>query len=106
LVLVLFGAQMLVHLYATSVLAAATERAAQLTADASNLEAEAPAALAEARSQLGTWAASHVSFIFEEVDSARVVLRASAYSPGFLPLPASWREITRTASVPTEAFRP
>jgi hypothetical protein len=103
--LLLFAAQVLVHMYATSSLTAAAARAAQDVAEAPDPAAEAAPAEAAARQQLGTFGATRTRFNWLEVDGQQVVLQVRADSPGLLPLPAGWRSITRTVTVRTERFR-
>jgi len=106
MVLLLFAVQVLVHLYATSALTSAALRAAERVASDPADEAGAvPAAEAEARHELGTFGAAHTAFDWVEVDGRQVVLSVRAQSPGFVPLPGSWRVIKRTVSVRTERFR-
>jgi hypothetical protein len=106
IVLLLFAAQMLVRLYATSSLTSAAFAAARQVAES---PADQPAALEvaqqDAAHSLGGFGADHTQFHWLEVDSQRVVLRVTARSPGFLPLPASFRQIERTVTVRTERFR-
>ena len=106
LILLLFSAQVLVRLYATSALTAAAFDAARQVAQS---PADQPAAVAEAQQravdQLGGFGRSHTRFDWLEVDQQQVVLQVTAESPGFLPLPASFRLIRRTVTVRTERFR-
>lgn len=105
LTLLLFAAQVLVRMYATSSLTSAAARAAQDVAEAPNPVAEAAQAEATARRQLGSFGATRTRFSWLEVDGQQVVLQVHADSPGLLPLPAGWRSITRTVTVRTERFR-
>lgn len=106
LVLLLFSVQFLVRLYATSVLTSAAFDAAQEVATSpGNQSDEIAAAEASARLRLGSFGAAHTTFTWEEVDAQRVVLRVQAESPGFVPLPSSYRRIVRTVTVRSEHFR-
>lgn len=105
LVLLLFSAQVLVRLYATSSLTTAATRAAQEVAQSPDPIAAVPDAVAAARSELGTFGAQHTLFIWKEVDANQVVLEVRAISPEFVPVPVGWRVIDRTVTVRTERFR-
>jgi hypothetical protein len=103
--LLLFSAQVLVRLYATSSLTSAATRAAETVAQSTDpLSAVAPAE-ATARASLGSYGTARTSFLWKEVDSQAVILEIEAPGPGFLPLPSSWRQIRRTVTVRTERFR-
>jgi hypothetical protein len=104
LVLLLFSAQVLVRLYATSTLTSAATRAAQEVAQAPVPAAAVPAAQAAARSALGSFGAAHATFTWKEVDDQQVVLEVQAQSPAFIPWAGS-ADIDRTITVRTERFR-
>jgi hypothetical protein len=105
MILLLLAAQVVVRLYAQSVLTSTAARAAETVAESADpAEAEASAE-AEARSALGSFGASHVRFTWEEADGEQVVLRVDASTPALLPGPRSWRTITRTVTIRTERFR-
>ena len=104
LVLLLFAVQIVVRLYATSAVTSAATRAAEAVASAPGGPATG-AAEANARSQLGSFGASDMTFHWEEADASRVVLRVTARSPEFLPGLPGWSRITRTVTVRTERFR-
>jgi Flp pilus assembly protein TadG len=105
MVLLLFSVQTLVHLYATSALTASATTAAEAVADSPDPTAAVASAEASARTQLGTFGATRTTFDWKEVDGQQVVLEVVGVSPGFLPLPSSWRRIERTVTVRTERFR-
>jgi hypothetical protein len=106
IVLLLFAAQMLVRLYATSSLTSAAFAAARQVAESPADQVTAvQVAQQEATHSLGGFAAEHTQFHWLEVDGQQVVLQVIAQSPGFLPLPASFRQIQRTVTVRTERFR-
>lgn len=105
LTLLLFSAQVLVKLYATSTLTAAATHAAEDAAYSLDPAAAAPSAEADARSRLGGFGASHAVFTWVEADRDAVVLRVTARTPGFLPLPGEWSRVSRTVRVRTERFR-
>lgn len=105
LTLLLFSAQVLVRLYATSALTSAAAHAAEDAAYSPDPALAAPAAEADGRSRLGGFGASHAAFVWVEADQAAVVLRVTARIPGFLPLPSEWSRISRTVRVRTERFR-
>jgi hypothetical protein len=105
LTLLLFSAQFLVRLYATSTLTSAAERAAQQVADSPNPASAVADAEAEARADLGSFGATRTRFFWKEADFQQVVLEVTGESPQFLPLPGGWRTIDRTVTVRTERFR-
>ena len=106
LVLLLFAVQIVVRLYATSAVTSAATRAAEAVASAPGGPAVGVAgAEADARSQLGSFGGADVTFVWEEADASRVVLRVTARSPEFLPGLPGWSRITRTVTVRTERFR-
>jgi hypothetical protein len=105
LIALMFGAQMLLHLYVTSTLSSTATRAAEQVAQSGDPAEAVGPAQAAAIQQLGTFGSSHTRFYWQEADAQQVVLRVVAQSPGFLPLPSSWRNITRTVTVRTEEFR-
>lgn len=105
LTLLLFSAQVLVRLYATSALTSAATRAAETVAGSPvPSEAVAPAEAA-AKAQLGTFGAERTTFVWKEVDARQVVLEVQGRSPELLPGFAGWPVITRTVTVRTERFR-
>ena len=103
--MLLFSAQVLVRLYATSAVTSAATRAAEAVAASPDPIGSVAGAQAAARSQLGTWGATRTRFIWKEVDAQQVVLEVDGVSPGLLPLPVGWRTISRTVTVRTERFR-
>jgi hypothetical protein len=105
MLLLLFSVQIIVRLYATSALTASATRAAEAVADSPDPAAAVSSAEQSARTQLGTFGATRMAFDWKEVDSQQVVLEVVGVSPGFLPLPSSWRRIERTVTVRTERFR-
>jgi parvulin-like peptidyl-prolyl isomerase len=105
LMFLLFAAQFLVRLYATSVVTAATYQAAQAVATAGDGPSAIPAAEDQARQRMGSFGGPHAQFIWREVDGQQVVLEVIDESPSFTPLPASYRRIERTVTVRTERFR-
>ena len=111
LLLLLYAAQVLTGLYARSVVTAAAYDAARAVAgsgafgDSGGQQATVPAAEATARAQL-VGMASHVDFIWQEVDSNQVVLEIRAMAPQFVPLHLAPTDvIDRTVTVRTEDFR-
>ena len=105
LVLLLFSAQFLVRLYATSTLTTTANRAAQQVAESADPAAAVPGAEAAARSGLGVFGATRTRFMWKEADTRQVVLEVTGQSPAFLPLPGDWRMIQRTVTIRTERFR-
>lgn len=103
--LLLFAAQVLIRLYATSALTSAATRAAETVAQSPDPQASVPGAEADARSQLGTFGATRAIFVWKEADDEQVVLEVKGQGPGFLPLPSTWTSIDRTVTVRTERFR-
>jgi hypothetical protein len=106
MILLLLAVQTLVHLYATSALTSAADDAATQVATAGGAPSAVPGAEATARAGLGTFGAEHTRFDWIEVDAQQVTVRVTAESPALLPLPATYRRITRTVTVRTERFRP
>ena len=105
LVLLLFATQVVVRLFATSAVTSAATRAAEAVASSADPAASEPAAEAAARRQLGSFGASHTTFLWREVDAEQVVLEVVATSPEFLPGIPGWSRIDRTVTVRTERFR-
>jgi hypothetical protein len=105
MILLLFCAQVIVHLYATSTLTEVATRAAEDVAESPNPITEMPLAVTEARQQLGTFGATRTRFQWLEVDAQQVVLEVRGDSPTLLPLPGGWNAITRTVTIRTERFR-
>ncbi|MGH9077592.1 MAG: hypothetical protein ACRDY0_09120 [Acidimicrobiales bacterium] len=104
--LLLLSVQTLVRLYATSVVtSAAFDAAQQVATSPGSATATVAAAEASARRRLGGLGGAGTVFDWEEVDAQRVVLVVRAESPGFLPLPRSYRQIVRTVTVRRERFR-
>ena len=111
LLFLLFAVQVLIGLYARSVVTAAAYDAARAVAgggafgDAGGQEANVAAAEATARSRLGG-ISSRVAFTWQEVSSDRVVLEMRLVTPEFLPIRlAPLAVIDRTVIVRTERFR-
>ena len=105
MVLLLFATQVIVRLYAESALTSAATRAAETVATSQQPNQDVAVAEAAARSQLGSFAAHHVSFTWEEVDGQQVVLLVKARSPEFLPGLPGWSRVQRTVTIRTERFR-
>jgi hypothetical protein len=105
MVFLLLAVQTLVHLYATSTLTSAAFDAAHRVAASPDGAASIPMAQTDAQRSLGSFGTSHTRFAWVRADGAEVVLRVQAQSPGFLPLPASFRRIDRTVTVRVERFR-
>jgi hypothetical protein len=105
LVLLLFAAQVIVRLYATSALTSAATRAAETVAQSRDPVQSVAGAEAAARTQLGTFGATRTRFIWKEVDDRQVVLEVEGDSPTLLPVPSDWKAITRTVIVRVESFR-
>lgn len=104
MVLLLFAAQVIIHLYATSVLTSATTGAAETVADSGDPVASVATAEAEARRDLGSFG-TDCTFEWKEVDGNQIVLEVKGRSPGLLPLSSAWTDIARTVTVRTERFR-
>lgn len=105
LVLLLFATQVVVRMYATSVLTSAATRAAETVASSPVPLADVTTAETDARSQLGSFGADNTVFVWREVDAQQVVLEVSGRSPEFLPGLSGWSRIDRTVTVRTERFR-
>lgn len=105
LFLLLVSVQFLIRLYATSVVTSVAFDAANAVADApGDQQVEAMLAGATARDRLGAMGRQAV-FVWQQVNAQQVVLEVRALSPGFAPLPISYRRIDRTVIVRTERFR-
>jgi hypothetical protein len=104
MILLLVAVQVLVRLYATSAITAAAFSAARRVATDPAGVAAVPASQAAAVRQLGSFGAHRTSFLWQEVDGQRVVLRVTADPPGFLHLPGLG-PIVRTVTVRTERIR-
>jgi hypothetical protein len=105
LTLLLFSAQVLVRLYATSTLTMTANRAAQQVASSPDPPAAIPQAEAAAREGLGVFGATRTRFVWKEADLQQVVVEVTGQASGFLPWPSGWRTIHRTVTVRTERFR-
>jgi hypothetical protein len=105
LTLLLFAAQFLVRLYVTSTLTSVAARAAQQVAESPDPAAAVANAQTTAEASLGPFGATRTHFVWKEADMQQVVVEVTAESPGFLPLPATWRTIDRTVTIRTERFR-
>lgn len=105
LVLLLLATQVVVRLYATSALTSAATRAAETVASSPTPPSGVAGAEARARSELGSFGASHTTFLWREVDAEQVVLEVQGRSPEFLPGLPGWSRIDRTVTVRTERFR-
>lgn len=105
LVLLLFSAQVLVRLYATSVVTSVATRAAETVAQSPVPAAEEGVAEGEARHDLGSFGGERARFVWVEADAAQVVLHVVARSPEFLPGLPGWSRIARTVTVRAERFR-
>ncbi len=105
MILLLLAVQTLAHLYATSAVTAAANDAAEAVASDGGRPGDVPSAQAEAVSRLGPFGSAHTHFDWLEVGGQQVTVRVTAVSPALVPLPASYRYITRTVTVRTERFR-
>ena len=106
LLLLLFAVQVMVRLYATSVLTSvAFDAATAVATNPSNQVAEEAVAERQALDKLGSLGRDHTRFVWKEADANQVVVRVESETPSFLPLPVSYRQISRTATVRTERFR-
>lgn len=105
MVLLLFATQVIVRLYATSVLTSVATRAAESVAQSPIPAAYEAQAAAAARLELGSFGKRRARFVWEEADARRVVLHVVARSPEFLPGLPGWSRISRTVTVRTERFR-
>lgn len=107
LLLLLFAVQVIVHLYATSVVTSAAFDAAQMVATSpGDQPAQELLAERDARRRLGSLGdPQRARFTWLEADGQQVVLRVQSESPQFIGLPEAFREITKTVTVRTERFR-
>ena len=107
LVLLLFAAQVLIGLYAKSMLTSAAFDAARTVAGAASAGEAGATTQAEtsARARLGGFG-RRVAFTWREVGPDRIVLEVQAAAPQFLPLHiAPLTTIDRTVIVRVERFR-
>ena len=104
LVFLLFAVQLLVNLYATSVVTSVTYDAARRVAvlGHSPSQAEQEAAVDRARTQLGQYGQSAV-FDFDTTDPTVVKLRVRVANPRFINQYVGLDEIDRTVVVRVEA---
>lgn len=105
MILMVFGVQVIVRLYATSAITSAATAAADAVAEAGGSVAAVPGAQAAADARLGAYATSHVRWQWLEVDASEVTLRVIATSPELLPLPGGFLRIVRTVTARTQVFR-
>ncbi len=105
MVLLLFATQVIVRLYATSVLTSVATRAAESVAQSPVPADDEAQAEASARLELGSFGRRKTRFVWEEADARQVVLHVVAHSPEFLPGLPGWSRIARTVTVRTERFR-
>lgn len=105
LTLLLFSAQLLVRLYASSAIASAASHAAEQVAYSPDPVAEVPVAEADARRQLGSFGNARTTFAWGRLDGNVIVLKITGRAPGFVPFDGGWRTITRTVIVRVERFR-
>lgn len=105
LTLLLFSAQLLVRLYASSAIASAASHAAEQVAYSPDPAAEIPVAEAGARRQLGSFGNSRTTFAWGPLGGNVIVLKITGRAPGFVPFDAGWRTITRTVIVRVERLR-
>lgn len=106
--ILLFAVQVMVNLYANTVVNAAVNDAARLAASGGGGAAATADAEAHARDLLGSLG-DGATFDWSASSADEVVLRVTATAPGVLPAairgPAAFGEIDRTVSVRLERFR-
>ena len=105
LTLLLFSAQLLVRLYASSALSSAASHAAEEVAYAPDPASEVPIAESDARRQLGSFGGSRTSFAWGPVGGDVVVLKVTGRTPALVPFASGWTTVTRTVTVRVERFR-
>lgn len=105
LVLLLFSAQLIIRLYASSALSAAASHAAEEVAYAPDPPAEMPIAESEARRQLGSFGGPRTTFDWGPVGADYVVLTVTGHAPSLVPFDSGWATVTRTVTVRVERFR-
>ena len=105
LTLLLFSAQMLVRLYASSALSSAASHAAEEVAYAPDPAAEEAAAESSARRDLGSFGGTRTVFQWGPLDGASIVLTVTGHAPSLVPFDSGWATITRTVTVRVERFR-
>ena len=105
LTLLLFSAQLLVRMYASSTLSSAASHAAEEVAYSPDPPVEVAIAEADARRQLGSFGGSRTTFDWGPLNGDVIVLKVIAHAPSLVPFTAAWTTITRTVSVRAERFR-
>ncbi|HVA74726.1 MAG TPA: hypothetical protein VNF71_09195 [Acidimicrobiales bacterium] len=105
LTLLLFSAQLLVRLYASSALSSAASHAAEEVAYAPDPPAEVPIAESDARRRLGSFGGPRTTFDWGPVGGDIVVLKVTGHTPALVPFDRGWTTITRTVTVRVERFR-
>ena len=105
LTLLLFSAQLLVRLYATSALSSAAGHAAEEVAYSPDPAAEVALAEADARRQLGSFGGAGTTFAWGPVNGDEIVLKVTGHAPSLVPFDPGFATITRTVSVRVERFR-
>lgn len=105
LTLLLFSAQLIIRLYASSALSSAASHAAEEVAYAPDPPAEVPIAESEARHQLGSFGGSRTTFDWGPIGGNYVVLKVTGHAPSLVPFDSGWVTVTRTVTVRVERFR-
>lgn len=105
MVLLMFSAQLLVRLYASSAVASAASHAAEEVAYSPDPTAEVPIAESDARKQLGSFGGPRTTFDWESVDQDVIVLKITGHTPALVPFDGGWSTVSRTVTVRVERFR-
>ena len=105
LTLLLFSAQLLVRLYASSALSSAASHAAEEVASSPDPWAEIPVAEADARRQLGSFGGPRTTFDWGPLSGDAVVLKVVGHTPSWVPFDRGWATVSRTVTVRIERFR-
>lgn len=105
LTLLMFSAQLLLRMYASSVLSSAASHAAEEVAYSSDPETEIALAEDGARRQLGSFGGSRTTFRWGALGGDFIVLTVTGRTPSLVPFDSGWATITRTVTVRVERFR-
>lgn len=105
LTLLMFSAQLLLRLYASSALSSAASHAAEEVAYSPDPASEITPAEDEARRELGSFGASRTTFRWGALGGDTVVLTVTGRTPSLVPFDTGWKTVTRTVTVRVERFR-
>ena len=105
LTLLMFSAQLLLRLYASSALSSAASHAAEEVAYSPDPASEIVHAEDDARRQLGTFGESRTTFRWGALGGDAIVLTVTGRTPSLVPFDSGWTTISCTVTVRVERFR-